>query len=116
MNETIDALLLLSTAERTVAGITHPRFVLLTLVTEVVSLLEVLGEERGVRILLEHVELAELELQVDRNLMRIALMNVLHNALKFSPEQAEVSICFSYPLSSRIQIAIQDQGGWHCSW
>ena len=110
LNQTIDALLLLSKAESTAPADAQAVFVLGDLVSEVISLLEVLGEERSIRITQEHSELAAVEIRGDRGLMRIALMNVVHNALKFSPEGSTITISFVRPSASSIQILIQDEG------
>jgi signal transduction histidine kinase len=110
LNQTVDALLLLARAEGTTPGIAQSVFIFRDLVTEVVTLLEVLGEERGVEIIVEHPELAAVELHADRGLMRIALMNVLHNALKFSPEDCRITITVVQLSASSLQITIQDEG------
>jgi signal transduction histidine kinase len=110
LNQTVDALLLLARAESTAYGSAEPVFVFRDLIIEVVALLEVLGVERGVQIVEEHPELADIEVHADRGLMRIALMNVLHNALKFSPENCRITITFAQPLASCLQITIRDEG------
>jgi len=92
LNQTVDSLLLLARAEGIPSGDVHSGFILRDLITEVVALLEVLGEESGIRIVEEHLELAAVEIHGDRGLVRIALMNVLHNALKFSPLDSTVTI------------------------
>ena len=110
LNQTIDALLLLSKAESAAPADAQAVFVLGDLVSEVISLLEVLGEERSIRITQEHSELAAVEILGDRGLMRIALMNVVHNALKFSPEGSTITISFARPSTALLQILIQDEG------
>ena len=110
LNQTIDALLLLSKAESTAPADAQAVFVLGDLVSEVISLLEVLGEERSIRITQEHSKLAAVEIHADRGLMRIALMNVVHNALKFSPERSTITISFARPSTSLLQILIRDEG------
>jgi signal transduction histidine kinase len=109
LNQTVEALLLLSKAEST-APVDGPAFILRDLVAEVVTLLEVLGEEHSVRVTQEHSELATVEIRADRGLMRIALMNVVHNALKFSPEGSTIAISFARPSASFLQITVQDEG------
>ena len=110
LNQTVDSLLLLARAESTSPGESQPVFVFGDLVTEVIALLEVLGEERSVRIIQKHLELATVEVRADRSLMRIALMNVVHNALKFSPRDSAITISFAQPSASWLQISIQDEG------
>jgi signal transduction histidine kinase len=109
LSQTVDALLL-ARAEGAAPADAQSVFILRDLVAEVVTLLEVLGEERSVRIIQQHSELASAEIRADRGLMRIALMNVLHNALKFSPEGSTIAISFAQPSVSVVQITIQDEG------
>jgi heavy metal sensor kinase len=110
LNQTVDSLLLLARAESTPPGESQPVFVIGDLVTEVVALLEVLGEERTVSITQRHPQLATVEVRADRGLMRIALMNVIHNALKFSPRDSAIYIDFAQPEASWLDISIEDEG------
>jgi signal transduction histidine kinase len=110
LNQTIDSLLLLAKAEGTPPGQSQSDFVFGSLMGEVLALLDILGEERGVRIVQKHVELAAVEVRADRGLMRIAIMNVVHNALKFSPRESVIMISFKQPAASRLEISIQDEG------
>jgi signal transduction histidine kinase len=110
LNQTADALLLLARAEGTAPGIAQFVFIFRDLVTEVVTLLEMLGEERGVEIIVEHPELAAVEVHADRGLIRIALMNVLHNALKFPPEDSRITITFIQPSAPSLRMTVQDEG------
>jgi signal transduction histidine kinase len=110
LNQTVDSLLLLARAEGTPQGESQPVFVIGDLVTEVVALLEVLGEEHNVRIIQVHPDIARVEVRANRGLMRIALMNVIHNALKFSPRDSAINITFARSQASWLQISIQDEG------
>jgi heavy metal sensor kinase len=112
LSQTIDGLLLLSKAESTQSDGAQTAFIFTDLVNEVLALLEVLGEERGVTIVCEHPELGACDVYADRSLMRMALMNVLHNALKFSPNNSTIKVSFAR-LQSRapwLQISIEDEG------
>jgi signal transduction histidine kinase len=110
LNQTVDSLLLLARAEGTPQGESQPVFVIGDLVAEVVALLEVLGEERSVMITQRHSDIASVQVRADRGLMRIALMNVIHNALKFSPRDSAINITFARPEASWLQISIEDEG------
>jgi heavy metal sensor kinase len=110
LNQTVDSLLLLARAESTPPGSSQPVFVIGDLVTEVVALLEVLGEERSVKIIQKHPDMASVEVRADCGLMRIALMNVIHNALKFSRRDSAINIIFARPEASWLQISIEDEG------
>lgn len=92
LNQTIDALLLLSKAERTAPTDAQPVFILRNLVDEVVSLLEVLGEERGILISQQYPELAAVEVlrerleqassKTSRDLQLTEMRHVLNDAHK----------------------------------
>lgn len=82
----------------------------LAIVAEVVALLEVLGEERSVKITQKHPESANVEVRADRGLIRIALMNVIHNALKFSLRDSAIGISFARPSPSSLQISVEEEG------
>jgi heavy metal sensor kinase len=110
LNQTVDSLLLLARAESIPPGDAQLVFIFRDLISEIIALLEVLGEERGVRIVQERIELAAVEVRADRGLMRIALMNVVHNALKFSPRDSTITISFAQPSPSLLQTSIQDEG------
>jgi heavy metal sensor kinase len=111
LSETIDALLLLARAEATQGGREPESWPVKALVDEVLSLLEVLSEEKGLKIIQADHALGA-RVQADRGLLRIALMNVLHNAIKFSPYGGEVRV--EYQRSSEhaniVQLYVQDEG------
>lgn len=111
LNQTVDGLLLLAKAESSSPGQSQSVFVFGDLVNEVVTLLEVLGEERGVRIILRNAEQGNVEVHADRALLRIALMNVLHNALKFTPQDSTITVDFAHVnAGSSLKISIRDEG------
>ncbi|MFN2975699.1 ATP-binding protein [Terriglobus aquaticus] len=112
LDETISGLLLLARAER--AGAVGPnRFSLVDVVHEVAEVLEVLAEERRIR-LVTSVRDEEHNAVVtgDRSLIRSAIMNVVHNAIKFSPVDSTVQITYSVSdtASRTIEVVVQDQG------
>jgi heavy metal sensor kinase len=112
LNATIDSLLLLARAESTQPGEQQTVFPIKLLVDEVLSFLEILLEERDIRVVekVEGVESANV--LGDRSLLRVAFLNVLHNAIKFSPPQSVLVISYTNlegPPSSQC-ITVQDQG------
>jgi heavy metal sensor kinase len=109
LNQTVDGLLLLAMAERSLTQ-THPAFVFSDLVDEVVSLLEILGEEREVRIVQQHLKQGKVEVHADRALMRIALSNVLHNALKFTPDNSTITVDYTSENLSSLRVSVKDDG------
>jgi heavy metal sensor kinase len=91
LNHTIDSLLLLARAEEGNSSANSENIALVPLVTEVVNMLSVLAEEKGIRILLQG-EDCNAEAYGDRGLIRVAFINILHNALKFSPQGGTVRV------------------------
>jgi signal transduction histidine kinase len=94
LNQTIDGLLLLSKAETGQSDSPNTSFSLTELIDEILVLLGVLLEERHITVRQENGEDIE-PLFSDRSLIRVALLNVLHNAVKFSPDHATLRILYS---------------------
>jgi signal transduction histidine kinase len=113
LNQTIDGLLLLARAETTRSGGEDTLFSLIELVDEILVLLDVLLEERHITVLQEHDDGGSKPLFADRSLIRVALLNVLHNAVKFSPDQSALRIVFSrHELDDRVfqRVCVHDSG------
>lgn len=109
LNETIDSLLLLSRVEAIDARGQLESVHLKELVDEVSSLLSVIMEDSKVRV----VPLFSIDPKVraDRSLLRIALVNVIHNAWKFSPANSTIHIhCEPGDLTDMIRISVEDEG------
>jgi heavy metal sensor kinase len=112
LSETIDSLLLLAKAETTQPGTEQTRFVVTELVNEVLSLLDIVIEEKHVRILQEDEATGNVPVRANRSLLRVAILNVLHNALKFSPSGSILRIAYSRlnDPEPRLLVAFQDEG------
>jgi signal transduction histidine kinase len=95
LNQTIDGLLLLSKAETTQPDSQNTSFSLVELIDEILALLDVLLEERHITVQEAYEQAIPEQLLADRSLIRVALLNVLHNAIKFSPEHATLRILYS---------------------
>lgn len=109
LSETIDGLLLLARAEASQPGQMETAFAARELVEEVLGVLEVLIDEKQISVAQEGDAAGDRILRADRALLRTAFMNVLHNAVKFSPRGAVLTISWSVR-GNRIRIAVQDQG------
>jgi len=109
LNQTIEDLLLLAKAESTQPGEAQTSFAVPDLVHEVLNLLGVLIEERNVTVFEEYEEDVSLLVHADRSLVRIALINVIHNAIKFSPQRSPLKITYSSD-TSHAQVSIHDSG------
>lgn len=111
LDQTVASLLLLAKAESAARSGAEFSFVFNDLLREVTSLLKVLGEERSIRLVQDRSDLGNASITADRNLMRIALINVLHNALKFSPSFGVIRIGFDHLSDpSRLKVSVQDEG------
>jgi signal transduction histidine kinase len=95
LNQTIDGLLILARTEARQIGETEELVVLPELVREILKLLEVVIEERRVAVSEEHDGHTEVPVCADRSFVRVAILNVLHNALKFSPPGSRLLIAYS---------------------
>jgi signal transduction histidine kinase len=112
LSETIDALLLLARAEATQGGREPDTWHLKSIVNEVLALLGVLCEEKDLSIREESVALAEDRIRADRGLLRTALMNVFHNAIKFSPRGGSIRVSYASSETDPriIRLLVQDEG------
>ena len=96
LNQTIDGLLLLARAETIRSDDSKTSFSLTELVDEILGLLDVLLEERHITVLQDRDDGGSKLLFADRSLVRVALLNVLHNAVKFSSDRSTIHIGFSH--------------------
>lgn len=109
LNHTVDSLLLLAQVEQTGAIGQLERFQLMGLLEELTGLMGLMMEDAGVKVQLSCSP--DIFVQADRSLLRVALLNVLHNAWKFSPPESAIQIqCDSLAPEQMVEIAIQDEG------
>jgi signal transduction histidine kinase len=94
LNQTIDGLLILARAEARQLGESEEVILLPELVAEILEVIGVVIEERRIHILQELDERARIAVRGDRSFVRVALLNVLHNALKFSPPGSRIRIIY----------------------
>jgi heavy metal sensor kinase len=109
LNETINGLLLLARAEATQPEEAQTDFSAKELVHEVLTVLGVLIEEKQITVCEENQSAATQCVRAERNLLRVAIMNVLHNALKFSPSNSILTISYGCA-ENRLTLTVQDQG------
>ena len=113
LNQTIDGLLILARTEARQVGETEEFILLPELVQEILNLVEVVIEERRITVSEDHDGHPEAAICADRSFVRIAILNVLHNALKFSPPGSNLlisyaGVAFQSVLSERV--CITDSG------
>jgi signal transduction histidine kinase len=78
------------------------------LAREAAGLLEILMEEKSLRLVLEGDEHARVE--GDGLFLRQALVNILHNAVKYSPVGEAISVRVRNGGANQVTIEIQDKG------
>ena len=111
LNQTIEDLLLLARAEASHPGAGRTTFSLVDLVHEVLLVLQVLVEERELSID-ENGEDGAVVLYADRGFIRAALINVFHNAVKFSPSRSTICIHHGSVINNPqlAELSIEDSG------
>lgn len=112
LNETVNSLLLLARAEVFHGGSEGDIFSISELVDEVLTLLGVLIDERHIEVIQENLATGEIMVKGDRGLLRVAILNVLHNALKFSPETGELRVRYQQigEPQAMVRLIVEDQG------
>lgn len=112
LNHTIDSLLLLAQAEVGTTFAKMEEIALIPLISEVTTMLTVLAEEKEIRLVLQDENATLLSTRGDRGLLRIALINALHNAIKFSPSASTVRITVASDAeqATTVLIKVSDEG------
>jgi signal transduction histidine kinase len=113
LNQTVEGLLLIARAEAGEIHLSIISFAFRELVDEIIDLLAVVSEERNITICQGNLDGAEPSVIADRALLRTCVLNVLHNAVKFSPANSVITC--SYHLMERdsrkfLRLSILDQG------
>ncbi len=111
LNELVDSLLLLARAE-VASGVDHADvFAISEPVHEILNMLGVLLEDRHIMVNYIGADHVRTTVKADRGLLRVALLNILHNALKFSPDSSVLEISYHLPPEQQtIQLIVKDQG------
>jgi heavy metal sensor kinase len=106
----IDSLLTISRADSGHIQLNRAVVPVMELVREAAGLFEVLLEEKSLRLVVEGDDGVQVE--GDRLFLRQALVNILHNAVKYSPVSGTITVrvASGADLANQVAIAIQDQG------
>ena len=94
LSQTIDSLMILSKTETQQTGGTLTSFRLSEVVDEVTHLLDVLLEERHISVVQRTGSRDRPQITTNRDFIRLAVMNVLHNAVKFSPPGEVIEVAY----------------------
>jgi heavy metal sensor kinase len=104
----VDDLLMVSRGDSGSIKLRYSPVGVFELARETVALLEPLAEEKGQRLILTGD--AETQIEADAVFLRQALINVVHNAIKYSPAQATTSVRVESALPDSVTILVQDAG------
>jgi len=104
----VESLLTLSRAEAGQIQMHVSIFPLMALVREAAALLEVLIEDKCQTLTLTGDENAGV--QADRLYVRQAVVNILHNAVKFTPEGGSIRVLVKCKGSSWVELSVSDTG------
>jgi heavy metal sensor kinase len=104
----VDSLLTVSRADSGHLQLQRTPVAVMAVAREAAGLFEVLMEENSLRLVLEGDE--EAEVSGDCLFLRQALVNIIHNAVKFSPAGETVSVRVRNGDGSQVTVEIQDHG------
>jgi heavy metal sensor kinase len=90
LTQLVDSLLTMARADSGRVQLHRVQVNLFNLAEETVGLLEVLAEEKQQSILIDGER--SIEVTADRTILRQALVNLLHNAVKYSPERGDIRL------------------------
>jgi len=108
LTKLVEALLTFSRADEGRVELAVSQFSPLDLTREVVGLVEVLADERHQEVLVSGEE--SVRVCGDRLLLRQALINVLQNAVKYSPDGGKIWVVVGTAVSGRATVTVSDSG------
>jgi len=107
LTDLVDALLTLARMDATKSGATLEEVNIATLLEEIRDQFEVLASEKGqtLAVTSDH----NVSVQADRTLLRLALVNLVHNAIRHSPSSSKISLAAARRPHG-IEISVSDTG------
>jgi heavy metal sensor kinase len=107
LTDLVDALLTLARMDATKSGATLEEVNIATLLEEIRDQFEVLAAEKGqtLAVTSDH----NVSVQADRTLLRLALVNLVHNAIRHSPSSSKISLAAARRPHG-IEISVSDTG------
>jgi len=107
LTDLVDALLTLARMDATKAGATREEVKIAALLEEIRDQFEVLAAEKGqtLAVTSDH----NIAVQTDRTLLRLALVNLVHNAIQHSPSSSKISLAAARRPSG-VDILVSDSG------
>ena len=107
LTDLVDALLTLARMDATKAGATREEVNIATLLEEIRDQFEVLAAEKGQTLTVTSDP--NVVVQTDRTLLRLALVNLVHNAIQHSPSNSNISLAAARRPSG-VDISVSDSG------
>jgi heavy metal sensor kinase len=104
----VESLLALSRADAGQIQLQRVDLSLLALVQEAGAMVEVLAEEKGQQLYVKGDE--SITVSADRLILRQAVVNLLDNAIKYSPKDSQISVGIARGTDKRATIEITDHG------
>lgn len=108
MEELLNSLLDISVIEGTALDLVKDRMNLSALIKELVAEMTIMAEAKGQKLVLDS-PVDILWMQGDEARIREVLMNLISNAIKYSPKDAEIEITLSHN-QKKVRIQVIDQG------
>jgi len=93
LTDTVETLLIISRADAGQIQLHATQFEFSTLIEEAADLVQILAEEKKQELKVSVVQ--SVQVVADRLLLRLAIVNILHNAVRYSPEHAPISVSVS---------------------
>lgn len=104
----VEGLLMLARADESAAFSARTPFDAAELTHEVVGFLRVLAEEKHQTL---HCQATpELRVHADRDALRLALMNLLGNALRYTPAEGRITVRVKHAQQTEVAIEVEDTG------
>jgi heavy metal sensor kinase len=104
----VDSLLAISRTDSGQIALNLTTFPLVDLIQEVVNVVGILAEDKDQAILIEGSN--QIAVRADRGVLRQAVLNIVDNAIKYSPPETEIRIEVTAIDNQAAEIAVLDQG------
>lgn len=108
MTRLVDGLLTLARAEAGRLPIQQRKQALIPIIQDVIDCVHVLAEDKQQSLRFENVQ--NVTVPIDRDTLQLALMNLLTNAIRFTPEHGTITICVIKPNTASTVIEVIDTG------
>lgn len=108
LSSMIETLLTIAHADSGVTQLQRAVFPMMDLVEESVSVVGVLAEEKGQSLVVSGDQ--QIQVSADRSFLRMAVINLLDNAVKYSPVRGTIRVLVEASARERVRLAIQDEG------